>query len=157
MTLVNKIEKVAWYLNPFSANSAWLSKNPIFHVLSPLKFYDCLVFSRIINSYPLVAVFEFLVVRIISIQCFYFLVTVSACQLSLSKKKSGVLLLALLWGYFLPLFFRHNTLTCITPKEKWDMLINFLGLRAIHINMNKNSKLSTKGYFWKIREKSWQS
>ena len=24
-----------------------------------LKFYDCLVFSRIINSYPLVAVFEF--------------------------------------------------------------------------------------------------
>ena len=25
-----------------------------------LKFYDCLVFSRIINSYPLVAVFEFL-------------------------------------------------------------------------------------------------
>ena len=25
-----------------------------------LKFYDCLVFSRIINLYPLVAVFEFL-------------------------------------------------------------------------------------------------
>ena len=53
-----------------------------------LKFYDCLVFAQIINSYPLVAVFEFLVVRTISIQCFYFLVTaLSACQLSLSTKK----------------------------------------------------------------------
>ena len=59
-----------------------ISENSI--VTPPLKFYDCLVFSRIINSYPLVAVFEFLVVRTISIQCFYFLVTaLSACQLSL--------------------------------------------------------------------------
>ena len=53
-----------------------------------LKFYDCLVFTQIITSHPLVAVFEFLVVRTISIQCFYFLVTaLSACQLSLSTKK----------------------------------------------------------------------
>ena len=70
------------------------------------------------------------------------------CQLSLSKKKSAVLLLVLLWGHFLPLFFRRNTLTCVTPKEKWNMFILFLlGLRAININMNKNSKLSTKRYF----------
>ena len=49
---------------------------------------------------------------------------------------------------FLPLFFRRNTLTCVTPKEKWNMFMLFLlGLCAIHINMNKNSKLSTKGYF----------
>ena len=82
-----------------------------------LKFYDCHVFSRIINSYTLVAVFEFLVVRTISIQCFYF--TLSAIfAIFVKKKKSGALLLALLQGHFLPLFFRCNTLTCVTPKEK---------------------------------------
>ena len=42
-----------------------------------LKFYDCLVFSRIINSYPLVAVFEFL----------GGLNYLDLCQLTLSKKK----------------------------------------------------------------------
>ena len=42
-----------------------------------LKFYDCLVFSRIINSYPLVAVFEFLGGSNY----------LDLCQLTLSKKK----------------------------------------------------------------------
>ena len=53
-----------------------------------LKFYDCLVFYRIINSYPLVAVFEFLVLRTIPIHCcFYFLVTVSLSAVIVNKKK----------------------------------------------------------------------
>ena len=42
-----------------------------------LKFYDCLIFSRIINSYPLVAVFEFLGGSNY----------LDLCQLTLSKKK----------------------------------------------------------------------
>ena len=55
--------------------------------LNSSKLYDCLVFSRIINSYLLVAVFEFLVVRMIPIHCcFYFLVTVSLSAVIVNKK-----------------------------------------------------------------------
>ena len=62
-----------------------ISENSI--VTPPLKFYDCLVFSWIINSYLLVAVFEFLVVRMIPIHCcFYFLVTVSLSAVIVNKK-----------------------------------------------------------------------
>ena len=60
-----------YFKSPFSSIShkkasilARVDIEPVFLVLRVwllLKFYDCLVFSQIINSYPLVAVFEFLV------------------------------------------------------------------------------------------------
>ena len=55
------------------------------------------------------------------------------CTVSLSAVIVNKKILALLQGHFLPLFFRRNTLTCVTPKEKWNMFMLFLlGLRATH-------------------------
>ena len=92
-----------YFKSPFSSIShkkasilARVDIEPVFLVLRVwllLKFYDCLVFSQIINSYPLVAVFEFLVVRMISIHCcFYFLVTVSLLSAVIVNKKKLALI-----------------------------------------------------------------
>ena len=103
----------------------------------PLKFYDCLVFSQIINSYPLVAVFEFLVVRMISIQffCWHFVED----RRLLQGTAAG--------DIFCPYFSDATLLPALLQKRSEMFMLFLLGLRAIHININKDSKLSTKGYF----------
>ena len=102
------------YLNSFVPD-------PTFFIL---KFYDCVVFSRIINSYPLVAVFWiFGGSKNLDSMFLFQPVSLGAVSCHCQQKKWGVLLLALLQGHFLPLFFRRNTLSCVTPKEKWNMLV----------------------------------
>ena len=77
-----------------------------------LKCYDCLLFSRIINSYLLVVVFELLVVRKRS----RFL---SAVIVNKKTKPDSGRVQCCYGGIFLPCFFWRNTLSCITPKENW--------------------------------------
>ena len=107
----------------------------VFNII--LKFYDCLVFSRIINSYPLVAVFEFLVVRMISIQffCWHFVED----RRLLQGTAAG--------DIFCPYFSDATLLPALLQKRSEMFMLFLLGLSAIHININKDSKLSTKGYF----------
>ena len=87
-----------------------ISENSI--VTPPLKFYDCLVFSWIINLYLLVVVFELLVVRKRS----RFL---SAVIVNKKTKPDSGRVQCCCGGIFLPCFFWRNTLSCITPKENW--------------------------------------
>ena len=77
-----------------------------------LKCYDCLLFSRIINLYLLVVVFELLVVRKRS----RFL---SAVIVNKKTKPDSGRVQCCCGGIFLPCFFWRNTLSCITPKENW--------------------------------------
>ena len=123
-----------YFKSPFSSIShkkasilARVDIEPVFLVLRVwllLKFYDCLVFSQIINSYPLVAVFWiFGGSKNLDSMFLFQPVSLGAVSCHCQQKKWGVLLLALLQGHFLPLFFRRNTLSCVTPKEKWNMLV----------------------------------
>ena len=136
-----------YFKSPFSSIShkkasilARVDIEPVFLVLQVwllLKFYDCLVFSQIINSYPLVAVFEFLVVRMISIQffCWHFVEN----RRLLQGTAAG--------DIFCPYFSDATLLPALLQKRSEMFMLFLLGLRAIHININKDSKLSTKGYF----------
>ena len=100
-----------------------------------LKFYDCLVFSRIINSYPLVAVFEFLGGSNY----------LDLCQLTLSTKKISATRPATAGrccgGIFCPNFLDATLLPALLQKRSEIFLCYSFQDCVL---LKKNSKQSTK-------------
>merc|ERR1712062_219484 len=103
-----------------------------------LKFYDHLVFSRIISSYPLADSFEFLMGQQIPKSATFSISQLTIPMILCSLFLDATLLAALLQSY---IFFSHS----------------FRDSALVKINITKYSNPPAKGYGIIIREKIYGS